>query len=65
MNVKKQNVVLSEDEYLKKILSPLYDSKAPRDTIVNEGQKQVEELLDAEKRIQEQLINILKKYENQ
>ena len=65
MRVEEKNMLLSEDDYLKSILSPLYDNKASRDSIVNEGQKQVEELLDAEKRIQEYLINVLKKYENQ
>lgn len=65
MSVKERNVVLSEDEYLKRILSPLYDSQSAKDVVVKEGQKQVDELLDTEKRIQEQLINILKKYENQ
>lgn len=62
-NVKK--VLLSEDEYLKKILSPLYDGNESHDVIVRNSNKQIEELLNTEKRIRTQMDELLLKYANQ
>lgn len=62
-NVQK-NQSLSEEEYIKKILTPLYNSGETREEIIDKGKKQVEELIDAEKNIQEQMNKFLEKYKN-
>lgn len=62
-NVKKQ--LLSEDEYIKKILTPLYNSNESLEAIVINSQQQINELLDTEKRIRTQMEETLLKYANQ
>ncbi len=56
---------LSEDEYIKKVLTPLYNSNESREDIINKSQKQIDELLNTEKRIKAQMEEILLKYANQ
>lgn len=62
-NVKQ--TLLSEDEYIKKILTPLYNSNESREIVINNSQKQIAELLDTEKRIKTQMDELLLKYANQ
>lgn len=62
MSNTQKNQFLSEEEYRKKILTPLYDSGETREEIIDKGKKQVEELLDAEKILQEQMNKFLEKY---
>ena len=62
-NIKK--ALLSEDEYIKKILTPLYNSNESPETIVINSQQQINELLDTEKRIRTQMEETLLKYANQ
>ncbi|RKJ68882.1 hypothetical protein [Roseburia sp. 1XD42-69] len=64
MNSIKQ-ALLSEDEYVKKILSPLYNSNESQEAVINNNQKQIDELLNTEKRIKEQMEELLLKYANQ
>lgn len=64
MNNIKQ-ALLSEDEYIKKILSPLYNSNESREVVINNSQKQIAELLDTENRIKAQMEELLLKYANQ
>ena len=62
-NVKQ--TLLSEDEYIKKILTPLYSSNESREVVINNWQKQIDELLNTEKRIKAQMEELLLKYANQ
>ncbi len=62
-NVKQ--TLLSEDEYIKKILTPLYSSNESREVVINNSQKQIDELLNTEKRIKAQMEELLLKYANQ
>lgn len=65
MSNTKQYYVLSEDDYIKKVLTPLYNSNESRETIISNSQKQIDELLDTERRIKAQMEEILLKYANQ
>ena len=62
-NVTKHQI-LTEEEYRKKVFTPLYDSKESRDEIISNGKKQVEELQDAEKIILEQMLKFIEKYKD-
>lgn len=62
-NVKQ--TLLSEDEYIKKVLTPLYSSNESREVVINNSQKQIDELLNTEKRIKAQMEELLLKYANQ
>ena len=62
-NVKQ--TLLSEDEYIKKILTPLYSSNESREVVINNWQKQIDEFLNTEKRIKAQMEELLLKYANQ
>lgn len=62
-NVKQ--TLLSEDEYIKKVLTPLYSNNISREDVINSSQKQIDELLDTEKRIKAQMEELLLKYANQ
>ncbi len=62
-NVKQ--TLLSEEEYIKKVLTPLYSSNESREVIINNSQKQIDELLNTEKRIKAQMEELLLKYANQ
>lgn len=57
--------LLSEDEYMKKVLSPLYNSNESRETIINNSKKQIDELLDTERRLKAQMEEVLLRYANQ
>ena len=59
MNNSRQQFILTEEEYRKKVLSPLYESKEPREVLIEKGRKQVEELLTREASIKE----LMKHYE--
>lgn len=65
MNNLKNHNGLSEEEYRKKVLAALYDSNEPREVIIGEGRRQVEELIDAENRIKQTMEKLAEKYENQ
>lgn len=62
-NVKQ--TLLSEEEYIRKILTPLYNSSESREATINNSQKQIAELLDTEKRIKTQMEEFISKYANQ